>query len=143
MFDSPVVVWMALAILAGVIEVSIPQFGVIFVSLAAVVSAAVAWFGFGAVSQIFVFVVVLAASLIVLRPRLVARLSSGPGIPSRTEALLGREGIVTHDIDPTVGSGRVNVAGQDWAARSPSPLAVGTRVRVAGADGIVLEVTPL
>jgi membrane protein implicated in regulation of membrane protease activity len=56
--------------------------------------------------------------------------------------LLGREGIVTHDIDPTVGSGRVNIGGQDWAARSLSPLAVGTRVRVAGADGIVLEVTP-
>ena len=143
MLDSPVVLWVALAILAGVIEVSIPQFGVIFASLAAVVSAAVAWFGFGAVAQIFVFALVLAASLVLLRPRIVARLSGGPGVPSRTEALLGREGIVTHDIDARVGSGRVNVGGQDWAARSSSPLAVGTRVRVAGADGIVLEVTPL
>jgi membrane protein implicated in regulation of membrane protease activity len=143
MLDSPVVLWMLLAIGAAVIEVSIPQFGVIFASLAAVVAAAAAWIGLNAVTQIFAFVVILAASLVLLRPRLVARLSSGPGIPSRTEALLGREGVVTHDIDPTLGSGRVNVGGQDWAARSPSPVAVGTRVRVAGADGIVLEVTPL
>ena len=143
LLDSPVVVWLALAILAAAIEVSIPQFGVIFASLAAVVAAVAAWLGMNAVAQIFVFVAVLAASLVLLRPRIVARLSSGPGVPSRTEALLGREGIVTHDIDTRVGSGRVNVGGQDWAARSSSPLAVGTRVRVAGADGIVLEVTPL
>ena len=143
LLDSPVVLWLTLAILAAVIEVSIPQFGVIFVSLAAVVAAIAAWFAMAAVAQLFVFAAVLAGSLVLLRPRLVARLSSGPGVPSRTEALLGREGVVTHDIDPTLGSGRVNVGGQDWAARSPSPLAVGTRVRVAGADGIVLEVTPL
>ena len=143
MLDSPVAIWVVLAIAAAVIEVSVPQFGFIFASLAAVVSAAAAWMGLNAVAQILVFVVVLAASLFLLRPRIVARLSSGPGVPSRTEVLLGREGIVTHDIDQTVGSGRVNIGGQDWAARSLSPLAVGTRVRVAGADGIVLEVTPL
>jgi membrane protein implicated in regulation of membrane protease activity len=48
---------------------------------------------------------------------------------------------VTDDIDPTRGTGRVNVGGQDWAARSPDPLALGTKVRVVGANGIVLEVT--
>ena len=40
-----------------------------------------------------------------------------------------------------VGAGRVNVAGQDWAARSKDPIATGATVRVVGADGIVLEVT--
>ena len=69
------------------------------------------------------------------------RLSAGPGVPSRTGALVGRDGVVTSDIDPTVGAGRVNVGGEDWAARSVSPLTVGTRIRVVGADGIVLEVT--
>ena len=43
-------------------------------------------------------------------------------------------------IDPMLGTGRVNVAGQDWAARSEEPVATGTRVRVVAADGIVLEV---
>jgi membrane protein implicated in regulation of membrane protease activity len=74
----------------------------------------------------------------VLRPRLIGRAS--PGVPSRVDALIGREGIVTLDIESTVGSGRVNVAGQDWAARAATPLAAGTRIKVVGADGIVLEV---
>ena len=67
--------------------------------------------------------------------------TSAPGVPSRTEALLGHEGIVTHDIDVTLGAGRVNVGGQDWAARSANADCDRHRVRVTGADGIVLEVT--
>ena len=61
-------------------------------------------------------------------------------MPSRTEALVGRDAIVTHAIDPTVGAGRVNVAGEDWAARSAEAIAAGSKVRVVGSDGIVLEV---
>jgi membrane protein implicated in regulation of membrane protease activity len=56
--------------------------------------------------------------------------------------LIGRDGVVTHDIESSVGTGRVNVSGEDWAARAKTPLAAGTRVRVLGADGIVLEVEP-
>jgi membrane-bound serine protease (ClpP class) len=62
------------------------------------------------------------------------------GIPSRTQQLIGKEAY-THEIDSTTGAGRVNVGGEDWAAKSAGPLTIGTRVRVTGADGIVLEVT--
>jgi len=79
-------------------------------------------------------------AFVVLRPWLVAR-AGGRGIPSRTQGLIGKDGLVTHEIDPTTGGGRVNVGGEDWAARSAGAVTVGTRVRVTGADGIVLEVT--
>jgi membrane protein implicated in regulation of membrane protease activity len=141
-FDSSAFAWTALAIVAAIVEVSIPHFGVIFVSAGAVGAAVVAAIGLGIPMQVVVFAVVLALSLMLLRPRIVARLSTGPGVPSRTEALIGHDGVVTHDIESTVGAGRVNVGGQDWAARSTTPLAAGTRVRVVGADGLVLEVIP-
>ncbi|MDR1989876.1 MAG: NfeD family protein [Acidobacteriaceae bacterium] len=139
--------WVGLAILAAIAEMSIPHFGVIFVSLAALVAALIAALGFGLSVQSIVFVVALAFCLTLLRPRLIAKFSgskfSGQGVPSRTEALIGREGIVTDDIETAVGNGRVNVGGEDWAARAPVSLAIGTHVRVTAADGIVLEVTPL
>ena len=96
--------WVILGVIAAVVEVSIPHFGLI-------------------------------------RPRMMSRLGS-QGVPSRTEPLIGREGVVTFDIETTVGAGRVNVGGEDWAARAPTPLAAGTRIRVVAADGIVLEVVP-
>ena len=132
--------WLAVALVAAVIEVSLPHFGCAFISAGAVAAAAAAFFGFGVPAQIGTFVVVMTVSLVVLRANLLGRLAGG-GVPSRTEPLGGRHGQVTHEIDPTLGTGRINVAGEDWAARSPEPLPIGTKIRVVAADGIVLEVT--
>jgi membrane protein implicated in regulation of membrane protease activity len=139
--DAPALAWLALAIVAAIVEVSIPHFGVMFVSIGAVAAALAAAFGAGLAVQLIVFAAALVLSLLLLRDRLLTRMG-GPGVPSRTDNLIGREGIVTHDVDATVGAGRVNVGGEDWAARAAAPLTAGTRVRVVAADGIVLEVRP-
>jgi membrane protein implicated in regulation of membrane protease activity len=132
--------WLAVALVAGIIEVSSPHFGAVFVSAAALVAAFVAASSGGPVLQVVTFAFVITGSFAVLRPWFVARAATR-GIPSRTQQLIGKDGIVTHEIEPTTGAGRVNVGGEDWAARSTGILAIGTRVRVTGADGIVLEVT--
>ena len=132
--------WLGLALVAAIIEVSVPHFGCAFVSAGAVAAAAAAIFGFSVPVQIGTFVFVMTVSLWALRARLLDRVG-GQGVPSRTEPLIGRHGQVTHDIDPTLGTGRVTVGGEDWAARSLEAISSGTRVRVVGADGIVLEVT--
>ena len=134
------VVWLGLAFISFIIEVSIPHFGFAFVGAGAIVAAGVAFLGFSVPTQLGAFVVVMTASLVLLRSALLTRLG-GKGVPSRTESLVGRAGIVTDDIDPRIGTGRVNVAGEDWAARSTQAITAGTKIRVTGADGIVLEVT--
>ena len=138
--ETPALAWLALAIVAAIVEVSIPHFGVMFVSIGAIAAAIGAAFGFGLAAQVIVFTVALVLSFGLLRERLLRRMG-GRGVPSRTDTLIGREGIVTHDVDATVGAGRVNVGGEDWAARSAEPIASGVKVRVVAADGIVLEVT--
>jgi len=133
-------VWLFIALVAAIIEVSVPHFGSAFVSLGAVAAAVAAYFGFSVTAQVFTFVIVLTVSLVALRARLLNRVA-GQGVPTRTEPLVGRHGQVTHDIDPTLGTGRINVGGEDWAARCTEAIPTGTKVRVIGADGIVLEVT--
>jgi membrane protein implicated in regulation of membrane protease activity len=133
-------IWLVLAFVSAIIEVSVPHFGFAFVGAAAIVAAAAAYFGLSVTIQLVAFVVILTVSILTLRAGLLARLG-GPGVPSRTDPLVGKHGVVTHPIDPIVGGGRVNVGGQDWAARSVESIPVGTTVRVTGADGIVLEVT--
>jgi membrane protein implicated in regulation of membrane protease activity len=138
--EFTVLAWLAAAFVAAVIELSVPHFGSAFISAGAIAAAASAFFGFSVPVQIATFAVVMIVSLVMLRSTLVGYLG-GKGVPSRTEPLIGRQGLVTHDINPTTGTGRVTVAGEDWAARSPEPIAAGVTVRVVGADGIVLEVT--
>src|SRR6185312_4705056 len=91
--------WLAVAFVAAVLEISVPHFGSAFVSAGAVAAAITAYLGLGATIQFGTFVVVLTVSLVTLRSGLMARLG-GRGIPSRTEPLVGRHGLVTHDIDP-------------------------------------------
>ena len=132
--------WLAVALVAAVVEVSLPHFGCAFISAGAVAAAAAAFFGFGVPVQIGTFVLVMTVSLVALRANLLNRLAGG-GVPSRTGPLVGRHGQVTHEIDLTLGTGRINVGGEDWAARCVEPLPIGTKIRVVAADGIVLEVT--
>ena len=139
LFEWPALGWLALAVVSAIVEVSIPHFGLVFVAIGAVGAAVAAALGLSDPVQIVVFCVVLTASVLVLRPYLLGRLGSR-GVPSRTDQLMGKDAIVTTDIDPTAGGGRVNVGGEDWAARSSERIPSGTRVRVVGADGIVLEV---
>ena len=140
MTQFTVLAWLAIAFVAAVLEVSVPHFGSAFVGAGAIAAAVAAFFGFSVSVQIATFIVVLIVSLALLRSRLVGSLG-GRGVPSRTDPLIGRHGLVTHDIDPMTGTGRVTVSGEDWAARSTEAIAAGGKVRVTGADGIVLEVT--
>ncbi|MEP7307915.1 MAG: NfeD family protein [Acidobacteriota bacterium] len=141
--ETPTFAWAALAIVAAVVEILTPQFGYIFLSAGAVAGALVAILGGALGWQILTFAVVVTVSLALLRPRMVGWLGRAPGVPSRTDTLIGKQGQVTEAINPTLGTGRIIVAGEDWAARSTSVVAAGVDVRVVGADGIVLEVLPL
>src|SRR5262249_19214867 len=95
--DLAVFTWLAVAFVAAILEVSIPHFGSAFVSAGAIAAAAAAYLGMSVPMQIGTFVVVLVVSLIGLRSTLVGRLG-GRGVPSRIDALIGRHGVVTHDI---------------------------------------------
>jgi membrane protein implicated in regulation of membrane protease activity len=139
-FEASALGWLGVAFVAAIVEVSVPHFGSMFISLGAVAGAAVALLGYGVSAQFATFIIVMVVSLAVLRTRLIGQLG-GPGVPSRTAPLVGRHGIVTTDIDAALGTGRVTVSGEDWAARSGEHIAAGTKVTVVGADGIVLEVT--
>jgi len=139
-FEPTALLWLAVAFVATVIEISIPHFGSAFVAAGAVAAAAASFLGYGLSVQLSAFIVVLVISLVTLRSRLLGRLG-GPGVPSRTAPLVGRRGIVTQEVDPVLGTGRVTVGGEDWAARSTESIPMGSQVTVVGADGIVLEVT--
>jgi membrane protein implicated in regulation of membrane protease activity len=132
--------WLIIALVFFVIEISVPSFGFVFAGFSAILAAIPAYFDARWEVQAVVFAVSLMAGLTLLRPRLLKRYEGRQGMPSRTDALMGRKGIVTQAIEHVQGSGRVLVEEQDWSARSKEFLAVGTPIEVIGADGIVLNV---
>jgi membrane protein implicated in regulation of membrane protease activity len=139
---APWAMWVLLGLLAAVVEVLSPLFGFIFVSVAVIPPAVLAASHAPLTWQLAAFAVTLLLLLVFVRPRIIARVAHSPGLPSSQQALLGQRARVTEAIDPVSGTGRVVVAGHDWAARSRAAIAVGQDVLVVQQDGIVLEVEP-
>ena len=135
-------IWIGLAIVAIGVEFVITSFIFLFVAVAAMVAAGLAFLAIGLPVQLVVFALLALLLPVLLRRQLVRRFS-GRGVPSRTDALMGATGEVTETIDPVRGTGRVIVKGQDWAARSSRPIPAGVMVEVVEADGIVLVVRQL
>ena len=134
--------WIAVAVAAVGGELLVTNFLLLFVAIAAAIAATLAVLGLRLPVQLATFVGAAILLPILLRRPMVRRFS-GRGVPSRTEALVGTIAMVTEAIDPVLGTGRVNAGGEDWAARWTGPVAIGAKVTVQGADGIVLLVSPL
>jgi len=57
------------------------------------------------------------------------------------DSLIGREGIVTKDVDPRSLSGKVNVSSAEWSAHSTgSVIRAGRRVKVVDSEGVHIVV---
>ena len=132
--------WLGFALVLAILEVTAPSFFFLFLSAAAVCAMVAALCGLSMSLQLLVFGCAILLSLLLLRPRLLARLNTNPPLPSRSEALKGKYGKVTQAIEPHLGHGRVQVEGEDWAARSNVAIPSGADVTVVGADGIILLV---
>jgi membrane protein implicated in regulation of membrane protease activity len=130
--------WAVLAAILIVIEVAVPHFGCLFPGIAAL-AALLASFQLSVTVQLLVFTVTLVLGIFLLRPWLLKRTHSSPGVASRTSHLIGKTGVVTLSALPGA-MGRVTVEAQDWAVRSTDKLQLGDEVEVKTVDGIVLIV---
>lgn len=139
----PSVVWLVLLVLFAIAE-------------AATVALVSIWFAAGALAallcsiitgdiwiQIFVFVVVSAITLAVVRP--LARKHIFPHrVPTNADRVIGREGVITQDVDNVASTGAVIIGGMAWTARSETGSAIpeGTVVTVKRIEGVKLYVAP-
>jgi membrane protein implicated in regulation of membrane protease activity len=138
-FISHFILWVIVAAVFATLEVLLTIFGFILVAGSAVIAAFCALAGTNIVFQVVVFVVTMILSLIFLRPRLIKRLHTTNKILGRAEKLFGQDGEVTEDIHLSA-AGRVLINGEDWAAKAKENISRGSKIKVTGADGIVLIV---
>ena len=137
LFQSPWLFWIVLTLIFAILEVGVPIFAFSFVSVASAITALVSM-RWGWSVQAVTFLAGTLLTLLILRPRLLSRLQKSHTMPSRSQALVGAVGVVTEALDSAAGTGRVQVEGQDWAAKSQTPISVGKQIKVENHDGIVL-----
>jgi membrane protein implicated in regulation of membrane protease activity len=131
--------WLVWLIIAGVLaggETVSGTFVLIMMSGGAVGGAVTAALGGPMLAQVIVAVIVTIGLVWLVRPVAIRHLNPGPAAITGSEALVGRDAVVLHEV--TRDGGRVRLNGAEWSARSKDPrqqLPAGTRVSVIAIDG--------
>ena len=111
---------------------------------AAVASVLAAFFPENIILQIVAFAVVSIVVILTVRPVAVKYFNKDRA-RTNIESMIGRQGIVTGEIDNVQGCGQINVGGMDWSARSveqEQKIPVGEVVIIRAVDGVKLLVEP-
>ncbi len=132
--------WIFVVIIALVVEASTASLVAIWFIPSAIVAIVLSFFNVSVGIQVIIFFVLSLISIITLRKKLEDKLKKKV-VPTNADALIGKIGIVTEDIDNINFKGQVKVGGQSWTAVSRGEAVVkGDTVEVLAIEGVKLVV---
>ncbi len=137
-------VWLGVTILAAVVEALAPALVSIWFVPGGLAALICSLAGGPVWLQAALFLALSCLALLFTRP-LARRLQKGGPASTNADRVLGRTGVVTQEVDNLLGTGRVAVMGNSWAARSVAlegRIAENTRVRIERIEGVKLIVSP-
>ena len=138
-------IWVVVAVLCLILELSSGDFFIICFSIGAVFAIVASLAGMGLYWQLAVFAGFSLLSVLFIRPVALRYLhKNDPNRASNADALLGRTGRVTEAI-PADGTGYVQIDGDQWRAVSNTKTAIdkGTSVRVVDRESTIITVETL
>ena len=135
--------WLVAAVFFLIVEAATPALVSIWFALGAFVALIAAFFGAQLWIQILLFLVASAVALVVTRP-LAKKYLDKKHIPTNADMVIGKEGVVTEEINNLSAHGAVSCQGKVWTARSLDEkiLAEGTKIKVHSIEGVKLIVIP-
>lgn len=137
-----VTIWLIVLIICIIAEAISLGLTTIWFAGGALVSAVLAGFGLPIAVQLVAFFVVSLLLLFFTRP-IAVKYFNVKRVRTNVEGLIGKQGIVTVDIDNVRATGQVTVNGQEWSARSVDDnvnITSGTVVKVKAINGVKLIV---
>ena len=137
-----VTLWLVVLIVSIGVEVATLGLTSIWFAGGAVVAVIVAAFHGPVWLQILLFFAVSLLLLFFTRP-IAVRYFNRDRVRTNVESMIGRQAIVTSEIDNLQGIGQVTVGGQEWSARTEGDglnLQPGTVVDIVAVNGVKLIV---
>ena len=135
-------VWLVAMVVFLVIEALVPGLVSLWFAVGALAAVLAAALNAPIWLQLVWFFVVSVAALWLTRP-LVKKYVNSKVQPTNADAVIGRECLVTEDIDNIRATGRVKVGGMEWTARSEKDdvkFAAGDVVTAVAIEGVKLIV---
>ena len=142
MDDKLLWVWIALAVVFGIVEAATAQIVTIWFAIGAIGALIANAAGAGVTVQLSVFVAVSILTLIIARPYL-KKFTKTEMQRTNADMYIGETAVVLEEIDNTRGTGQIKVKGSVWTARSRnnSVIPAGENVYVEKIEGVKLIVS--
>jgi len=139
-----VYIWLFLMVACIIIEATTVGLYTIWFAIGAMLATICAAIGWGFNVQLAVFLLVSVLLLLFLRP-IVKSYFKVKKSATNVDRVMEKIGIVTEDIDNTIGQGAIYIDGKTWTARSYDgvPIPKDTHVSVKLVEGVKLVVTPI
>ena len=137
------VFWLIAMIVLLIVEAAVPGLISIWFALGSLGGLVTALLGGPVWLQIGWFILLSVLSLILTRP-LVRKYVNSRVKPTNADMMIGRDCVVTEDIDNLKGSGAVSISGKVWTARMESEeeqARAGEVVKVLRIEGVKLIVS--
>lgn len=143
MFTNMTIFWLVLCGIFMFIEILTTGFLIFWLGVGALCASLAASLGLGLNIQIILFVIVSTLLIILMKP-ILDKYVQVKKVPTNTNALIGKYGVVTKKIDGCVSSyGLVKVESEIWTATTETGLdtvEVGQKVKIVKIDGVKLIV---
>ncbi len=138
-----IIFWLILLIVLVGIEMGTMGLTTIWFAGGALIAIVAALFHAPMIVQIVLFFLVALALLIFTRP-VAVRYFNRERTKTNVESIVGKQAIVTEEIDNLRAVGKVTVSGQEWSARNAEgskTIETGKVVTVAAVSGVKLMVS--
>lgn len=138
------IVWVVLMVVFLVVEAATAGLTCIWFAIGSLAALIAALFDAQLWLQIVWFLVISFVTLYFTRP-LVKRYVNSRSQPTNADMVIGKEALVTEDIDNVEATGAVSVGGKVWTARSADGgrIKSGAVVSVLRIEGVKLIVEPV
>jgi len=133
--------WLIVFVVLLVVEIATMGLTTIWFAGGALVSFLAAYIGFGVVVQVALFLIVSILLLVLTRP-IAIKFFNQERQKTNAESLIGQKAVVKETIDTIQATGRVEVNGMEWSAKTEETEAIeaDTVVIIKGIQGVKLIV---
>ena len=133
--------WLIVFVALLVIEIATLGLTTIWFAAGALVAFLAAYIGFGVPVQVIIFLAVSIILLILTRP-IAIKYFNQERQKTNAESLIGQKAIVIEEVNPLQATGKVEVNGLEWSAKTEESdrIEVSTVVSIKGIQGVKLIV---
>ena len=130
--------WLIVSGICFVIEMITTGFLIFWAAIGALFAMITSFFTDNLIIQVAVFVISSSLLILFTKPFVKKILNDKDTVATNAYSIIGKSGLVTQEINPTLGTGQVKIGTETWSAKCNEQEVIekGTNVEIISIDGV-------